>query len=132
MELMFFLLLPLFALHAVTAAYEDSTRVGNTRTPRYPPTVRPRDMAINIFPRSSNTLGSSTESFKNVIKRGPESTIATDKCHDQDRNICAEFIVGSNTVNQQIRLNDNGCTPIRNATDIIAINVFDCWCGLWK
>ncbi|CAO2650679.1 Nn.00g019710.m01.CDS01 [Neocucurbitaria sp. VM-36] len=55
-----------------------------------------------------------------------------DECHAKDRNICAELIVGTNTVNQQIHLHDSGCTPIKNAVDVTAINVFDCSCGIWN
>jgi hypothetical protein len=44
--------------------------------------------------------------------------------------ICAEFMVGDK-VHQQFRTDDSGCTPVWDPAIITAINVFDCWCGLW-
>jgi hypothetical protein len=34
-------------------------------------------------------------------------------------------------VHQQFRTDDSGCTPVWDPATITAINVFDCWCGLW-
>jgi hypothetical protein len=34
-------------------------------------------------------------------------------------------------VHQQFRTNDNGCASVWDQETITAINVFDCWCGLW-
>ncbi len=54
---------------------------------------------------------------------------ARDQCYDEDPNICADILSGGNVV-QQIHINDNGCTPLNG--DITGINVYNCWCGLWR
>ncbi|KAH7388665.1 hypothetical protein BKA66DRAFT_55397 [Pyrenochaeta sp. MPI-SDFR-AT-0127] len=125
------LLILIFVLLSVTTAHEDSIRLANVRTLRYPQMVH-RDVDTSILARDSSALEVSAVPIKNVIERNPETTVNADQCYEKNKNICAEFIIGTNTVSQQIRIDDNGCTPIQNAADITAINVFDCWCGIWN
>ncbi|KAF1841090.1 uncharacterized protein K460DRAFT_198483 [Cucurbitaria berberidis CBS 394.84] len=108
------------------ASHESSTGIGNRRMLHYPEAARPRDGSIRVF--SGDSDDDRSDAADHVLKL-PN---ATDECHAKDRNICAELIIGKDSVNQQIRIDDNGCTAIKNAADVTAIKVFDCWCGLWN
>jgi hypothetical protein len=58
--------------------------------------------------------------------------LAAAKCGAPTDNICASFVFANGTVSQDILLNDGGCTEVANSNIITAIEVYDCWCGLWK
>lgn len=105
------LLVAVFALLQITLA-QDWVHTGNGPVPRY------------LAPRSSNTLGESINEL-----RSAQLTKKADTCHSQG-NVCAELSFGGTI--QQVHTNDAGCTPINNGPGLVSINVFDCWCGLWK
>jgi hypothetical protein len=58
------------------------------------------------------------------------STIAS--CSAPAADMCAQFHYADGTISQDIHISDGGCTDIRDASLVTGINVFDCWCGLWK
>jgi hypothetical protein len=58
------------------------------------------------------------------------STIAS--CPAPAADMCAQFHFADGSISQDIHIADGGCTEIRDASLVTGINVFDCWCGLWK
>jgi hypothetical protein len=60
------------------------------------------------------------------------STLTTAACSAPSDNICAQFHFANGTVSQDVHLDDGGCTIVADASLVAGINVFDCWCGLWK
>ncbi|KAH8727695.1 hypothetical protein GQ44DRAFT_610999 [Phaeosphaeriaceae sp. PMI808] len=67
----------------------------------------------------------------NFTNASPLTTAAA-TCNAPAADVCAQFINADGSVSQDIRIEDGGCTEVKNSSLVAGIRVFDCWCGLWN